>query len=207
VFVLEVFDCVALAPRGVDHREIELFFAGPERAEKVEGVVDRAVRITASPIDLVDHQDGPQSKGQRLARDEAGLRHGAFEGVHQQQNRIDHLEYALHLAAEVGVAGCVHDVDARAFPGDGGEFCQDGDAALALQVVGVHGAVGDDFTRPEAACLAQETVDQRGLAVVNVGDDRNVADITSAGCFVNFRGGTAHGRRAGIPHPGQEAAY
>jgi hypothetical protein len=200
--VLEIPYRIALATRGVDHREVELFLAGPQCAEEIESVVDSGVGIATGAIDLVDHQDGSQPESQRLARDEAGLRHGAIEGVHQQQNRIDHLEHALHFAAEVGVAGRIHDVDARALPGDSGEFRQDGDAALALQVVGVHGAVGDDLTRPEAARLTQKTIDQRGLAVVNVGDDCNVADVAPAGRFVIFGAGAAHGRRAGIPHPG-----
>ena len=122
--VLEIPHRVALATRGVDHREIKLFFAGSQRAEEVEGVVDRGIGIAARAIDLVDHQDGPQPESERLARDEAGLRHGALEGVHQQQNRIDHLEHALHFAAEVGVAGRVHDVDTGAFPGDRGELAR-----------------------------------------------------------------------------------
>jgi hypothetical protein len=43
---------------------------------------------------------------------------------------------ALHLAAEVGVAWGVDDVDAGVFPDQRGDLRQDGDAALALDVVG-----------------------------------------------------------------------
>ena len=139
---------------------------------------------------------GRRPKRQRLAGDEAGLRHRPFEGVDQQQHRVDHLEHALDLAAEVGVAGRVHDVDADPFPGDGGELGQDGDAALALEVVRVHGAVGDDLAGPEGAGLAQEPVDQRGLAVVDVRDDGDVADLATAGSGIRIQvgkgGGAAH---------------
>ena len=48
---------VALAPRGVDHGEVELLVRGAQRDEQIEGVVDRALGITARAIDLVDHQD------------------------------------------------------------------------------------------------------------------------------------------------------
>ena len=41
---------------------------------------------------------------QRPAEDEAGLGHGALGGVHQQDHAVDHLQDALHLAAEVGMA-------------------------------------------------------------------------------------------------------
>src|SRR4029077_12530095 len=90
---------------------------------------------------------------------------------------IDHLEDALDLAAEVGVAGRIDDVDARPLPGDRRELRQDGDAALALEVVRVHRAVRDHLARAELARLAQEAVDQRRLAVIDVGDDGDVADV------------------------------
>ena len=157
---------------------------------------DRALGIAARAIDLVDHQDRAQAQRQRLAGDEAGLRHRAFEGVDQQQHRVDHLEHALDLAAEVGVAGRVDDVDARALPGDRGELRQDGDAALALEIVRVHRAVGDDLAGAELTGLAQEAVDQRGLAVVDVGDDGDVSDIGprhGARCLTGLAAGASNG--------------
>ena len=39
----------------------------------------------------------------------------------------------------------------------------------------VHHALGDVLVRGEGAGLAQQLVDQRGLAVVDVGDDGDVA--------------------------------
>ena len=44
-----------------------------------------------------------------------------------------------------------------------------------LEVVGVHHALGHLLVRGEGAGLAQQLVDQRGLAVVDVGDDGDVA--------------------------------
>ncbi|MNC87941.1 hypothetical protein D3C83_37180 [compost metagenome] len=52
---------------------------------------------------------------------------------------------------------------------------EDGDAALAFEVVRVHHALDQVLVRGEGAGLAQQLVDQRGLAVVDVGDDRDVA--------------------------------
>ena len=115
------------------------------------------------------------------------MRHRAFEGVDQQKHGIDHLEHALDLAAEIRVARGIHDVDSDALPGDGGELGQDGDAALAFEVVGVHRAVGDDLAGTEGSGLAQESVDQRGLAMIDVGDDGDVPHLATAGC--GFGGG------------------
>ena len=46
-----------------------------------------------------------------------------------------------------------------------------------LEVVAVHHALGDLLVLAEGAALAQQLVDQRGLAVVDVGDDGDVADL------------------------------
>ena len=62
---------------------------------------------------------------------------------------------------------------------DRGVLGEDGDAALALEVVGVHDALGDLLVGAEHAALAEQRVDQRRLAVVDVGDDGDVA--TAAG--------------------------
>src|SRR6185436_7361958 len=87
-----------------------------------------------------------------------------------------HAEHALDLAAEVGVARRIDDVDPRALPRHGGALGEDRDAALALEVVRVHRALGDDLAGAERAGLLEQAVDERGLAVVDVRDDRDVAD-------------------------------
>ena len=169
----------AVQPRRVDHREVELGLGRVQLVEQVEGRVDDVVDPRPGPVDLVDDDDRLQPQRQRLLRHEPRLRHRPLERVDQQADRVDHLEHALDLAAEVGVARRVNDVDARPLPGDRGELGQDGDAALALEVVRIHRAVGDHLARPELPRLAQEAVDQRRLAVIDVGDDGDVADVTS----------------------------
>ena len=86
-------------------------------------------------VDLVDDDDHPVAQLQRAAEHEAGLGHGALGGVDEQDDAVDHLQDALDLAAEVGVAGGVDDVDLRVAVLDGGVLGEDGDAALTLEVV------------------------------------------------------------------------
>ena len=117
---------------------------------------------------------GLKSERQRFARDEARLRHRAFDRIDQQQHAVDHRQHALDFAAEVGVAGRVDDVDVRALVRDRAVLGEDRDAALALEVVRIHHAFDQVLVRGERAGLAQELVDERGLAVVDVGDDGNV---------------------------------
>ena len=162
--------------RGIHHREVQLLLGSAQPVEQVEGLVHHPVRAGAGTVDLVHHHDGAQAQRQRLAGDEAGLRHGAIHGVHQQQHAVHHRQGPLHLATEVGVSRGIDDVDPCALVLDGTVLGQNGDAALALQIVGVHHALVHLLVGPEGTGLAQQLVHQRGLAVVHVRDDRDVAD-------------------------------
>ena len=62
---------------------------------------------------------------------------------------------------------------------DRGVLGQDRDALLTLQIHGVHDAVGDVGVLAEGAGLPEHGVDQRGLAVVDVGDDGDVAEVAA----------------------------
>ena len=72
---------------------------------------------------------------------------------------------------------------------DGRVLGEDGDAALPLQVVRVHDALGDSLVGAEDAALAEHGVDEGGLAVVDVGDDGDVADGAGHGGAVLFLSG------------------
>ena len=120
---------------------------------------------------------GRSPKPERPHEHVARLRHGALVGVHQQQHRVHHAEHPLDLAAEVGVAGGVDDVDEVVLPLHRAVLGADGDAALALEVVAVHHALVDVRVLAEHVRGAEDAVDQRRLAVVDVGDDGEVADL------------------------------
>ncbi len=69
----------------------------------------------------------------------------------------------------------IDDVDLAAFEDDGRVLGENGDAALALQFVRIHHAFGHLLVGAEGAGLAQHGVNQRGLAVVDMGDDGDIA--------------------------------
>ncbi len=144
---------VTVEGRGVDHREVQLRFGGAEFVEQIESLVDHPVGACAGTVNLVDHHDGFQAEGQRLAGDKARLRHRAFNGIDQQQHTVDHRQHALDLAAEVGVSRGVDDIDQRTVPDHRAVLGKNGDAALAFEVVGVHHAFSDLLVRGEGAGL------------------------------------------------------
>ena len=167
----------ALAAGRVEHGKVELLVVRAQGREQVEHLRVDLVRAGVLPVHLVDHHDGLEALGQRLAEHELGLRQHALRRVHQDDGAVHHVEDALDLAAEIRVARGVHDVDAAVAPDHAGALGEDGDAALALQVVAVQRALGHELVFPERARLPQQLVHQRGLAVVDVGDDGDVADV------------------------------
>ena len=139
----------SVAARAVEDREVELVVVGVERGEQVEHVVDHLLNAGIRPVDLVDRHNRAQAQLQRLADDEFRLRHRALGRVDQHDHAVDHRQDALHLAAEIGVAGSVDDVDAGVLPDDRGHLGQDGDAALLFEVVRIHHALGDALVLAE----------------------------------------------------------
>ena len=178
VFV-QVVDDPAFEAGAVQHREIELLVVRAELDEEVEGLVECAGGVCVGPVGLVDDDDRPQPEPERSHEHVARLGHGALVGVDQQQHRVDHAEHTLHLAAEIGVARRVDDVDQVLLPLHRAVLGADGDAALALEVVAVHHTLVDVGALAEHVGGAEDAVDQRRLAVIDVGDDGQVADLFS----------------------------
>jgi len=179
----------AFAAGSVDDREVEGGLRRVEGDEEVEDLVDDGVRAGGRLVDLVDDDDGLQAEGEGLGEHEAGLRHRTFEGVDDEEAAVGHVEHALDLAAEVGVARGVDQVDlvfllvAGIGPLDRAVLGGDRDAAFALEVARVHDqavlAAGElvEVLGPEHAGLVEEAVGQGGFAVVDVGNDCDVTEI------------------------------
>ena len=165
----------AVAARAEEGGRIELLLGGVQVHQQLQHLVADLVDALVGAVYLVDYHDDPVAQLQGLRKHKAGLGHRTLGRVHQQDNAVDHLQNALHLAAEVGVARRVHDVDLGILVVDGGVFRQDGNAALPLQVARVHDPVHSGLIFPVDAALLEHLVHQGGLAMVNVSNDGNVA--------------------------------
>ncbi len=173
---------IAVAAARVEHREIELFVIGLEQNKQVEHFVEHLGGAGVGAVDLVDHDDRLEAQSERFTGDEFGLRHRAFGGIHQQDHPVDHRQDALDLAAEIGVARRIDDVDVGhdaigIGPFHRGAFGQDGDPTLFLQVIGIHRSFFNALVVAEGARLAEKLIDERGLAMIDVGDNRHVAKV------------------------------
>ena len=125
-------------------------------------------------VDLVDHRHDGQVLLQRGEEVRHRLRLDALRRVDHEHGAFAGLQRAMHLVAEVHVAGRVDQVDlvllAVAAVDHAHGAGLDRDALLALQIHGVeqllaHLALGDGVRHLDQA------IGQRALAVVDVGDD------------------------------------
>ena len=173
----DLADRVARLGAGVDDREIELLVGGVQLHEQFKDHVEHLVRPGVLAVDLVDDDDDLRPALHRLLEHELRLRLRAVVGIDHQQHAVDHAHDALDLAAEIGVAGGVDDVDVVALVLERGVLGADGDAFFALQVHGVHHALIRLLVGAERARLTQQAIDEGGLAVIDVGDDGNVSDL------------------------------
>ena len=165
----------------VDDRELDLALVGVEVEEELVHLVHDLGDPRVGPVDLVHDEDHRQPRLERLAQHEPGLGERPLARVDEQEDAVDHRQPALDLAAEVGVSRRVDDVDLRLAVADGRVLGQDRDSLLALQVARVQHPLGHVLVRPERSRLPEHRVDERGLAMVDMRDDRDVADIGTLG--------------------------
>ena len=159
------------------HGKLELLVGGAQVRHEVQAVVVGALGLGAGTVDLVDDDHDLETAVDGVAQHETRLGHGPLKGVDEQKGAVGHLEHALHLAAKVSVAGGVDDVDLHALVLNRAVLGENGDAALALLVIGVEDALLDLLVGAEGVRSPQQLVHQRGLAVVDVGDDGDVSQI------------------------------
>ncbi len=75
------------------------------------------------------------------------------------------------------MAGCIDHVDLDPLVAHAHVLAQDGDAALALQIVVVQDKLTTGLVVAEELALVQDAVHQCGLAVIDVGDDGDIAQF------------------------------
>src|SRR5690606_32703393 len=134
---------ITVQPGSVDDRKIQLLFGGTQLVEQVEGGVDDVVGTCAGAVDLIDDHNGFEAQLQRFASYETGLRHRAFNSIHQQQNTVNHGQHPLDLATKVSVSGRINNVDMCTVVADRAVLGQNGDTALFLDVIRVHDPFGN----------------------------------------------------------------
>ena len=122
----------------VNDGKVELFVSCTKAIKEFKDLIDDPVGSRSGLVDLVDDNDWPEAVIEGFLGHEARLWHGAFLGINEQQDGIDHREYALDLTAKVGMAGGVDYIDAVVVPADCRVLGKNRDATLFLEIVGIH---------------------------------------------------------------------
>ena len=170
-------------------------------AEQVGDLLGDALGLGAGQVELVEHRDELEAVLDREVRVRDGLRLDALRRVDDEQRALARGERAADLVREVDVAGRVDEVQlvglavARLVQ-DAHGLRLDRDPALALEVHRVE-HLRAHRARVDGLRHLEDAIGQRRLAVVDVGDDREVADV----CLVSH-GPTGYGEGAAIPVAG-----
>src|SRR5581483_7164192 len=170
----------ALAGDGVEHRIRELLRIVRQLEEEIGDLLNDLGGTGILAVDLIDDHQRAQAELERQPKDEARLWQRPFGSVDEQQAAVGHREGALDLAAEVGVARRIDQIDLYLARLDGGILGEDGDPALALQLIGVHDQLAGGGGIAENLALLEQVVDERGLAVIDVRDHRDIAQLLAA---------------------------
>ena len=152
---------------------------GRIEADDVLDLFEHLVDAGDRQVDLVDDRDDLQARFDRRIRIGDRLRLHPLKGVDQQQRPFARRQRPRDLVGEVDMAGRVDEVQlvGLAFmlvqDGDGPRL--DGDAPVPLDVEVVQNLL---FELPlgDRPGFEQQLVGQRALAVVDVGDDREVTN-------------------------------
>ncbi len=144
-------------------------------SEKLGHLAGGTVGVGGGQIDLVHDGDDLEVVLDREIRVRERLRLDPLRGVDDQHGPLARLERPGDLVGEVHVPGGVDQVELMSLPGDTYGLRLDRDPALALEIHGIeqllaHVPVGNRVRELE------NTVGESRLPVVDVGDDREVAD-------------------------------
>ena len=149
-------------------------------AEDLLDLHRHAVRVGSGEVDLVDDGDQRQVARDREVGVRDGLRLDTLRRVDDEHGAFARLERARDLVGEVHMAGRVDEVELVLLALVGVLHRHgrglDGDAALALEVHRVE-ELGARLALRHGLRLLEKAVCEGRLAVVDVGDDGEVADL------------------------------
>ena len=145
-------------------------------ADQVGDLGGGTVRVRSRQVDLVHDGDDLEVVLDREIRVRERLRLDPLRGVDDEQRAFARLQRARDLVGEVDVPRRVDQVQLMALPEHAHRLGLDRDAALALEVHRVEQLVAH-FARGDGLRQLEDAIGERRLAVVDVRDDREVADV------------------------------
>ena len=174
-------------PANLSSRPMGICMSTGVVAELLAELLLHPVGVGAGAVALVDEGDARHLVALELAVDGDRLRLHAAHGAQHQDRAVEHAQGALHLDGEVDVPGRVDEVDRVVAPLHVGGRRGDGDAALALEVHGVHGGADAVLALHlvdgvDLVAIVQDPLGKRRLARIDVGADADVPHCRNVNC-------------------------
>ena len=185
--------------QALDHRLQQIVDAEAGLGRHLDGLgrvdADHVLDLLADPVgigrgqvDLVQDRDDLVVGVDRVIGVGQRLRLDALAGIDHQQRALAGGQRAADLVGEVDMARRVHQIEHVGLAVERGvvephRLRLDGDAALALDVHGIEHLVVE-LALAHRATAHQQPIGQRALAVVDMGDDREIADQRQVGHFI-----------------------
>ena len=154
---------------------------GRVEADHVLDLLPDAIGLGGGQVDLVEHRHDLMAGVERVIDVGEGLRLDPLARVDHQQRTLAGGQRTGDLIGEVDMAGRVHQIEHVGAPvlGDIVEphrLRLDRDAALALDIHGIKHLL-DHFALGHRSCLLDQPVGERRLAMVDMRDDGEIADV------------------------------
>src|SRR5437667_956989 len=162
---------------GVNDWEIELLVGCFKFDEEIENLVQDFMRTRVFSVDLVDDNNRLQFVLQRLAQNKTRLRLWPIVRIDNKQHAIHHFHDSLDFAPKIRVAGGINDVDPIAVPLESCVLRANRDPFFALEIHRIHHALFNLLIGAKRARLAQQLIDQRCLAVIDVRYDGDITNF------------------------------
>ena len=172
--------------RAVEHRAVELLVGCVKVDEKLKYLILDLAKTGIGFVYLIYNYNNSVVKLKSSLEHEACLGHRTLCRVNEQNNSVYHLKYALYLAAEVCVSWGVDNIYLGVLIVNSGVLGENGNSSLFFKVARVHYSCNSFLIFTVDAALLKHFVDERSLAVVDVGNYCYVSQIVTDHRIISF---------------------
>ena len=144
---------------------------------KFKNLINYGIRSCFRTVNLIDTYDNRKFQLKCFSQNEFCLRHSTFKCINNKYNTIYHLKNTFYFSTEIGMSRSVNDIDLCIFINNCSVFGKNGNPSFPFNIAAVHDSFLYLLIGTEDTALSEQLIHQCGFAVVNVRDDRDVAEI------------------------------
>lgn len=145
-------------------------------SEQFRHFLCHALRISRWQIDLIEHRNNCEIMFHSHIEHRQRLRLNTLRGIHEQNGSFTRGEAAAHLVPKIRMPRSVDEIELHTRILHTHRLELDGNPPLALQIHGIQ-QLRFHLTMLLGASQLDHAVGKRGLAVIDVRDDAEIADI------------------------------